>query len=188
MESCNCGFAYSETRAAIFPVFAVLSLGLNFNETLVQCTIAGLWPWEVEKSKEGILSFICAKIYLWLVLQSVTQSPSLWKRNYYFTGEEAEHGGVSNLPKVTQLINARARIWTHSIWLKNKGIWPLLYTLLPLSMLGLIRAGNGNLLQYSCLENSMDKGAWQVTVHGNAKSDITGLLALSSYSGTLLAK
>ena len=26
--------------------------------------------------------------------------------------------------------------------------------------------GNGNLLQYSCLENSMDKGAWQVTVDG----------------------
>jgi len=24
--------------------------------------------------------------------------------------------------------------------------------------------GNGNLLQYSCLENSMDRGAWQTTV------------------------
>ena len=30
--------------------------------------------------------------------------------------------------------------------------------------------GNGNLLQYSCLENSMDRGAWRVTVHGVAKS------------------
>ena len=30
--------------------------------------------------------------------------------------------------------------------------------------------GNGNLLQYSCLENSMDRGAWQITVHGVAKS------------------
>ena len=29
--------------------------------------------------------------------------------------------------------------------------------------------GNGNLLQYSCLENSMDRGAWQVTVQGLAK-------------------
>ena len=28
------------------------------------------------------------------------------------------------------------------------------------------RGGNGNLLQYSCLENSMDRGAWQATVHG----------------------
>ena len=26
--------------------------------------------------------------------------------------------------------------------------------------------GNGNLLQYSCLENSMNRGAWQATVHG----------------------
>ena len=25
--------------------------------------------------------------------------------------------------------------------------------------------GNGNSLQYSCLENSMDGGAWQATVH-----------------------
>ena len=29
--------------------------------------------------------------------------------------------------------------------------------------------GNGNPLQYSCLENSMDKGAWQATVHGVAR-------------------
>ena len=30
--------------------------------------------------------------------------------------------------------------------------------------------GNGNLLQYSCLENPMDRGAWQATVHGVANS------------------
>ena len=30
--------------------------------------------------------------------------------------------------------------------------------------------GNGYPLQYSCLENSMDRGAWQSTVHGVAKS------------------
>ena len=30
--------------------------------------------------------------------------------------------------------------------------------------------GNGNLLQYSCLENPMDGGAWWATVHGIAKS------------------
>ena len=29
--------------------------------------------------------------------------------------------------------------------------------------------GNGNPLQYSCLENLMDRGVWQVTVHGVAK-------------------
>ena len=30
--------------------------------------------------------------------------------------------------------------------------------------------GNGNPLQYSCLENPMDRGAWLATVHGVAKS------------------
>ena len=30
--------------------------------------------------------------------------------------------------------------------------------------------GNGNPLQYSCLENPMDGGAWQATVHGVTKS------------------
>ena len=40
-------------------------------------------------------------------------------------------------------------------------------------ILGLGRSpggGNGNPLQYSCLENSMDRGAWWATVHGVAKS------------------
>ena len=29
---------------------------------------------------------------------------------------------------------------------------------------------HGNLLQYSCLENFMDRGAWQATVHGVTKN------------------
>ena len=33
--------------------------------------------------------------------------------------------------------------------------------------------GNGNPLQYSCLGNSTDKGAWCATVLGAAKSDET---------------
>ena len=32
--------------------------------------------------------------------------------------------------------------------------------------------GNGNPLQYSCLENPMDRKAWWATVHGVAKSRI----------------
>ena len=31
--------------------------------------------------------------------------------------------------------------------------------------------GNGNPLQYSCLENSMDRGAWWAAVHGVAQSN-----------------
>ena len=40
-------------------------------------------------------------------------------------------------------------------------------------ILGLGRAPgeeNGNPLQYSCLENPLDRGAWQATVHGVTKS------------------
>ena len=29
--------------------------------------------------------------------------------------------------------------------------------------------GHGNPLQYSCLENSMDRGAWKATIHGVTK-------------------
>ena len=40
--------------------------------------------------------------------------------------------------------------------------------------------GNGNPLQYSCLENPMDGGAWWATVHGFAKS----LIRLSDFTFT----
>ena len=42
--------------------------------------------------------------------------------------------------------------------------------------------GNGNPLQYSCLENPMDRGAWWATVHGVAKSRTR----LSDFSSLLL--
>ena len=42
------------------------------------------------------------------------------------------------------------------------------------------REGNGNTLQYSCLENSMDKGAWWTTVHGVTKSQ----MQLNDWAGT----
>ena len=38
---------------------------------------------------------------------------------------------------------------------------------------------NGYPLQYSCLENSMDRGAWWDTVHGVAESNMTEQLSLS---------
>ena len=41
--------------------------------------------------------------------------------------------------------------------------------------------GNGNLLQYSCLENAMDRGACRAAVYGMAKSR-TRLKRLSSSS------
>ena len=42
--------------------------------------------------------------------------------------------------------------------------------------------GNGNPLQYSCLENPRDGGAWQTIVHGLAESGMTEQLTLSFIS------
>ena len=59
-------------------------------------------------------------------------------------------------------------LWGHSksdkTWSlnNNKGFW--------LYLTGRIREGNGTPLQYSCLENPMDGGAWWATVHGVAKN------------------
>ena len=61
-----------------------------------------------------------------------------------------------------------------------KSFWPVQYNpppKLPISVLCLLpmtlylsREGSGNPLQYSCLENPMDRGAWKAAVHGVAKS------------------
>ena len=44
------------------------------------------------------------------------------------------------------------------------------------------RVGNGNPLQYICLENCVDRGAWQATVHGVTELDTTKQLTLSHTS------
>ena len=41
-------------------------------------------------------------------------------------------------------------------------------------LVGSLGEGNGNPLQYSCLENSMDRGAWKTPIRGvQKKSDMT---------------
>ena len=39
--------------------------------------------------------------------------------------------------------------------------------------MGLLEEGHGNPLQYSCVENHMDRGAWRATVHTVAEAGMT---------------
>ena len=45
--------------------------------------------------------------------------------------------------------------------------------------------GNGNPLQYSCLENSMDRGVWWAIVHGVAKSQVMTERLTNTHTDTL---
>ena len=61
-----------------------------------------------------------------------------------------------------------------TLTLRDENITPVnskvIFWCVALKILHLLGAGNGTLLQYSCLENPMDGGAWQAAVHGVAKS------------------
>ena len=48
--------------------------------------------------------------------------------------------------------------------------------------------GNDYSLQYSCLENSKDRGAWQATVHGVTESDTTERLSLSLFTPSTVSE
>ena len=48
--------------------------------------------------------------------------------------------------------------------------------------------GNGNPLQYSCLENSMDREAWRATLHGVIKSQTRLSARAHTHTHTLIIK
>ena len=76
--------------------------------------------------------------------------------------------------------------WNYSVWWCSGGYktlcicqnpwnvhhqeWTLMYTVGFNKTLSIFREGNGTPLQYSCLENPMDGGAWWAAVHGVTKS------------------
>ena len=49
-------------------------------------------------------------------------------------------------------------------------VMSLLFNMLSRLVIG---EGNGNSLQYSCLENAVDRGAWWAAVHRVTESDMT---------------
>ena len=71
--------------------------------------------------------------------------------------------------------------------MNSKWIWIQIQRLIQIYIYIYFREGNGTPLQYSCLENPMDGGAWWAVVHGVAKSQ-TQLKWLSSSSSTYIFK
>ena len=79
-----------------------------------------------------------------------------------------------DLPKRSQQyrgkkrVNYKSRCWFSACFTSSLTQQETLQALMYLySSVG---GGNGNPLQYSCLENPMDQGAWWATIHGVAKS------------------
>ena len=72
-------------------------------------------------------------------------------------GVPSSHGGTPRVSLVAQMV-------------KNP---PTIQETRVLSLGSSPGEGNSNLLQYSCLENSMGRGAWWVTVRGITEPDTT---------------
>ena len=73
-----------------------------------------------------------------------------------------EIGGIQGASLVAQLVKNLTVMQETTCSAENMGL---------ISGSGISpREGNSNALQYSCLGNSMDRGAWQAVVHGVAKS------------------
>ena len=68
--------------------------------------------------------------------------------------------------------NALFSLYTSCVWVCHKeSTWNAGdMGSIPESMGSIPGGGHGNPLQYSCLENPMDRGAWPATVHGATKS------------------
>ena len=75
---------------------------------------------------------------------------------------KAETGGIQGASLVSQFVKDLPVMQEITCSAENVGL---------ISGSGISpREGNGNALQYSCLGNSIDRGAWWFTVHGVAKS------------------
>ena len=81
------------------------------------------------------------------------------------------------------------REWGRKVWIENTITYGLSLTVMQetwvQSLVGNIPGEcNGNPLQYSCLENSMDRGAWWARVH-TVRHDLTSQIWLSDFHFTL---
>ena len=96
----------------------------------------------------------------------------IYSTNIYWTptllDREAWHAAIHGVAK------SRARLsdWTELNPVPVSGITAM--NEIDITLLLCHGGGNGNRLQYSCMENPMDRGAWWATLHGvGKKSDTT---------------
>ena len=87
-------------------------------------------------------------------------------KNWHGTQSPVSNSAESN----TKCFSACGNTTEASCWIKTYGIFisKILRNRRPVYIL--FREGNGTPLQYSCLENPMDGGAWWAAVHGVPKS------------------
>ena len=74
---------------------------------------------------------------------------------------------------VAQVVSSLPAVWESlpAVWESLPAVWESLPAVGSIPGTGRSPGeGNGDPLQYSCLENPMGGGAWQATVHGVAKS------------------
>ena len=95
----------------------------------------------------------------WLDDITDTMNTSLSKLQEMVNDREAWHAAIHGVTKS----QARLSDWVTTIMLLTA------YEFRIVIPSWWIMAPNGNPLQYSCLENPMDRGVWQATVHGDTK-------------------
>ena len=89
-------------------------------------------------------------------LPGMQETQETWVYPWCYLGRTMIISELISMPAI-----ASCMFWTRTDDLQNTG-------------LGRSYGGvNGTPLQYSCLENPMDRGAWQATVHGITESDTT---------------
>ena len=88
-------------------------------------------------------------------------------------GTQSWCSGTTRRDAVGREMGGAFKMGTHvHLWLIHVNVWqkPLQYCKIISLQLNKFREGNGTPLQYSCLENPMDRGAWWATVNGVSKS------------------
>ena len=122
-----------------------------------------------------IINFSCLLVWL-----SPSHAPVKLNNTLFHKNTEAPWSSLLLLLKnrkseaQTQVVQVhKASLWKS--WFLPNNQLPVLFRdfFLNFTLWPQFGEGNGNPLQYSCLEKPMDRGAWRATVHGIAESDAT---------------